>query len=161
MSISSFNKLGGSRREILQVSLLLVAKITSGTLQMRHAGVRPNTQGLPPVQEAPGIPPPLISAKGNQERFPSPCPLSLSRLLHVHDHLPGAPRWAPGLPWVQSPTHADSPVHTAPNTLAADANAQRWEAEGHCWQGNSQHRAHLALNIPETRTSLVLGRGKA
>lgn len=38
MSISSFNKLGGSGREILQVSLLLVAKTASGVVQARCAG---------------------------------------------------------------------------------------------------------------------------
>lgn len=45
MSISSFNKLGGSGREILQVSLLLIAKTASGYCSQTRWW-RIQTQGL-------------------------------------------------------------------------------------------------------------------
>lgn len=56
MSISSFNKLGGSGREILQVSLLLVAKIASGVRGHAELAVRPRSRLLVPSWEGTGPP---------------------------------------------------------------------------------------------------------
>lgn len=63
MSISSFNKLGGSAREILQVSLLLVAKITSGYC-VRDAGEQPTPQALS-LSSTGGHQDPLFSYRSN------------------------------------------------------------------------------------------------
>lgn len=90
MSISSFNKLGGSAREILEVSLLLVAKITSGYC-VRGAGEQPTPQARS-LSSTGGhrdpvfVPQQLFLWGANRERFP-PAPCSARTPLH---------RWVPG-----------------------------------------------------------------
>lgn len=76
MSISSFNKLGGSGREILQVSLLLVAKITSGAPPTRWGFVHPNS-GPPSLSFPGGDQNPQLSdrqASGRASHSPLPGP---------------------------------------------------------------------------------------
>lgn len=114
MSISSFNKLGGPGREILQVSLLLVAKTASGVLQAGCAGcTSKHTASSSSHQEAAGT---GLASQHHYfygalgKRLPSPP--SPGHVL-LHSHFPGRPpRWllAPAWTWttrVQSPTHGE------------------------------------------------------
>lgn len=138
MSISSFNKLGGSGREILQVSLLLVAKTASGVVQARCAGC---------ASKHPA------SSSSNWEAAGTPACISVQLFLCSTQETPPIPAFlwsrAPtlGLPWAASQvapgigTGMDclgSELHARKRTRAHPANTAR-EPLGQLCQGGEGH----------------------
>lgn len=122
MSISSFNKLGGSGREILQVSLLLVAKIASGVRGHAELAVRPRSRLLVPSWEGTG--PPAGRSAGSAA--------------------PGRSGHAPHTP-LPPGSHAPAPPRPRCPQLQM---RQGGETQGRCWRGGDKHARHT---LPPTQ----------
>lgn len=153
MSISSFNKLGGSGREILQVSLLLVAKITAGVPRPRCAGgASKHRLSLCSSQEAARTPSfpigTVFSTEGSQDTSHPPLPRPQAPALGAPGGLLGGKR-RPG---------QTSGCSTEPSTLPQASwppnrlqMVQGGETKGCCsCQGNESVLSTSCLKTPQT-----------